>query len=649
MKTHRKDIDGLRAIAILLVVFYHLGAGFAATGFIGVDVFFVISGFLITQHILSDIQHSKFSLKAFYLKRLRRIFPALIFVLFVTTIAAYLFLLPKPLVHYSDSMLHALFISSNFYFHQIQQNYFAPDADELPLLHTWTLGVEEQFYIIWPLLLLVIIHFFRQRGALIFTILFCAASFTCYYVSRSGAPGLYYLPTTRAFELLIGALLAMHWTQLRTYSAPWLNHLFSMIGIASIVYAGCFLQISDYPSFYILLPCLGAALLIYAGGGENKAIGNQILSNRLLVFIGLISYSLYLWHWPFIAFAHVLLIPIDFQIASAIFIVSFLLAVLTWYFIEQPFRFNEKYKAMFLKILGLYILFAIGISVLFHLAPYVAFNLKSRQAYEIEENFAGPFVNCIDGDLSSTKSSEISCSIGNTSLNKDEVLIVGDSHAMSEVGMLNVWLKDRNLKGYVATKSGTVFISGNIPEWNDPIVPNKMARNKTLESIIQSGHYKYVVMGAFWGHYPNSRWGTTSTPETTNNYSILETGLENATKLIIKAGSTPIIIMDFPILSSGTMPFCGFTKFTTPEPCSINQASVLQEQNQTRNIIFKLKKQYPQIVLIDFTTIICDQGQCKTSIQGIPLYQGGGHLNYPGSTLIGQLYLKKYGNPFPIP
>ena len=185
-KNYRRDIDGLRALSVLLVVFYHIGVKFVHAGFIGVDVFFVISGFLITDHICRDIEKGCFSLKKFYMRRMRRILPALIVVLFFTTLAAYFFLLPSDLKHYFDSLIATLLSVSNFYFWKfIHLGYFSTDARVIPLLHTWSLGVEEQFYLVWPFLLIVLFKLFPNRKHILFTIiLLTLCSFFTYYFFR---------------------------------------------------------------------------------------------------------------------------------------------------------------------------------------------------------------------------------------------------------------------------------------------------------------------------------------------------------------------------------------------------------------------------------------------------------------------------------
>jgi peptidoglycan/LPS O-acetylase OafA/YrhL len=191
----RRDINGLRGLAVLLVIFYHLGISFVPAGFVGVDVFFVISGFLITSHLLRDFNQGHFSLKYFYLRRMRRILPALLVVLLVTTVAAFVLLFNEDLVSYGQTLVAALLSYSNLYFlNHIHFGYFATDATVIPLLHTWSLGVEEQFYIVWPLLLMALYRVKSQRFLLPLSVLLGVLSFALYYGQRGNLPFVYFMP-----------------------------------------------------------------------------------------------------------------------------------------------------------------------------------------------------------------------------------------------------------------------------------------------------------------------------------------------------------------------------------------------------------------------------------------------------------------------
>jgi len=333
---YRGDIDGLRAIAVLGVMAFHLGVARIPGGFVGVDVFFVVSGYLITGLLAADLENSSFSLARFYERRIRRIAPVLVVVLAATTTAAAAVLYPAPFRDYGDSLLAATLSASNFYF-WLNSNYFAPSAAELPLLHTWSLAVEEQFYLVFPLMLAAL-HKLPRRGMLLVLAALAAASFAASAIqARTDSAAAFYLPHSRAWELGLGALLALKAAP--RLKAPRLASPLGLLGLALI--AASMLKLNaatPFPGAAALAPCLGAALVIYAG--ECGGLIARLLSWRPLAFVGLISYSLYLWHWPLIALTRIATGAEDLTHVqqAAIAGLSLVLATLSWRYVEQPFR-----------------------------------------------------------------------------------------------------------------------------------------------------------------------------------------------------------------------------------------------------------------------------------------------------------------------
>jgi peptidoglycan/LPS O-acetylase OafA/YrhL len=345
---YRPDIDGLRAVAVIVVLAFHIGLSRFSGGFVGVDVFFVISGYLISSIILADIDASRFTIKAFYERRIRRIFPALFAMLAVSSVVAYIYLLPSELVDYAKSMLAATGSASNLYFWQ-HSGYFESPLSK-PLLHTWSLAVEEQFYLSFPLILLLVRRFFphRLRTAVIL-LFFVSLVISCVIAVRNPKTA-FYMPYTRAWELLLGTLLSLR--IFPRLESPWLRNTATLAGLGMILWSVLFYTHDTvFPGLSALLPCVGSGLIIWAGEAGTSLVG-LLLSWRPVVFIGLISYSLYLWHWPIIVLrsmgmlmgvsainlghwaffsAHRLDMLIDIGI-------SFVLAVLSWKFVEGPFR-----------------------------------------------------------------------------------------------------------------------------------------------------------------------------------------------------------------------------------------------------------------------------------------------------------------------
>ena len=336
---YRPDIDGLRAIAVLPVVFYHAGLPGFSGGFVGVDVFFVISGYLITGILWREIAQNDMSILRFYERRARRILPALLAVILFATIGAVFILTPEELSNFAASVIGSTFFVQNFVLHA-QAGYFDAASETKPLLHIWSLAVEEQFYIFFPLALLAAARFMRRNGILILLALAAITSFglSVWLVERSPAFNFYMLPP-RAWELLAGSLLAIAGTT--AVASPRARDVGSVLGLLAILLP-VYLYSADtpFPSYTAAPAVLGASALIWAG--PHSLVG-RMLAWRPLVFIGLISYSLYLWHWPLIAF-HSLVFPGEKQLTHGLILVglSLVLATASWRFVEQPFRAGGK-------------------------------------------------------------------------------------------------------------------------------------------------------------------------------------------------------------------------------------------------------------------------------------------------------------------
>ncbi|MEP1472097.1 MAG: acyltransferase family protein [Halieaceae bacterium] len=331
--TYRPDIDGLRAVAVILVLLWHLDVGWLSGGFVGVDVFFVISGYLITRLITNEINNTgSFSLPRFYLRRLRRLYPALLATLGASFVAGAILLSPSDLQRFSGATLAAAFSLSNLYFWR-ESGYFDLSAESKPLLHTWSLGVEEQFYLLWPWLLVLLA---LPRPKWVTPIGLLATGVASLYAIRFLSPdAAFFLTPFRAFEFVIGGLLV--WTKPATGKLRPAAELALPLGIVMILLAATsFDGNTDFPGINTLLPCIGAALIIWA---SNPPYLGRVLNNRLFVGIGLISYSMYLVHWPLITFwKYYTLSDLSVVDKSILALGTVLLSILSYRWIELPFR-----------------------------------------------------------------------------------------------------------------------------------------------------------------------------------------------------------------------------------------------------------------------------------------------------------------------
>lgn len=338
----RADIEGLRALAVVAVLAFHNGwATTFSGGFVGVDVFFVISGYLITRNILSRAERGSFSFRDFYIRRARRLLPALYLTVFLTVAIGTVVASPVDLRHIGESAIATIFSVSNVYFWN-QSGYFDSAAIQKPLLHTWSLAVEEQFYLVWPLVVVFLSRYFRNRryhAVAVLVLLGALSVWATEYALRTDASGAFYLTPYRIGEFALGAICA--WLPIRKPLPGAAREALALLGLGLILYAVFRItEATRFPGLMALVPCVGAALLIYFG---DSKVAKLVLANRLAVGIGRISYSLYLAHWPVYVFFRQWRGGEPGMAASmGISAISLLLAMAMYRYIEQPFRIRGQ-------------------------------------------------------------------------------------------------------------------------------------------------------------------------------------------------------------------------------------------------------------------------------------------------------------------
>lgn len=333
---YRAEIDGLRALAVIPVVLFHAGIVGFDGGFVGVDIFFVISGYLITSIILSDQKKQRFTLAGFYARRARRILPALMTVVLLSTVAAWYLLLPIELVDYGKSLASVGVFASNVLF-WAQSDYFAPTSEFIPLLHTWSLAVEEQFYLIFPVFMIGTIAWVKSKRMLVLIIVAIMSLVFCEWAWRYAPEANFFLVPSRLWELLVGVFCAFYLQKPKEHTKM-IKQLGSIAGLLVLLFAIIFFDKSiPFPSVYALLPVLGTGMVILFTD-KNTFVG-QLLSLPIIVGIGLISYSAYLWHQPLFVFAR--LNSLDELSVTALLglsVLAFLMAYISWRWVEKPFR-----------------------------------------------------------------------------------------------------------------------------------------------------------------------------------------------------------------------------------------------------------------------------------------------------------------------
>ncbi|MFQ3217660.1 acyltransferase family protein, partial [Paraperlucidibaca sp.] len=338
---YRREIDGLRAVAVLPVILFHAGFDTFSGGFVGVDIFFVISGYLISTIIISELQNEKFSIVNFYERRARRILPALFFVMLSCIPFAYFWLTPSDLKDFAQSLISVSVFSSNILFWR-ESGYFDAAAELKPLLHTWSLAVEEQYYVIFPLFLMAFWGGGKRLIVTLLTIAFLVSIALAEWASLVKPSAAFFLLPTRVWELLIGVFSAFYLSKMNRYRfSKCFSEFFGWLGLILIAYSILiYSESTPFPGIYALVPTIGAALVILFA--EKETFVARFLGNKLFVGIGLISYSAYLWHQPLFAFARQRsLLELDELVLLALVALSLLLAYFSWRFIEYPFRSKD--------------------------------------------------------------------------------------------------------------------------------------------------------------------------------------------------------------------------------------------------------------------------------------------------------------------
>ncbi|UFW51637.1 MULTISPECIES: acyltransferase family protein [Bradyrhizobium] len=490
---YRADIDGLRAVAVLPVLFFHAGVPYFSGGFVGVDVFFVISGYVITKGLRAEIESGHFSIAGFYERRFRRIFPALVATLCLTFAAALFLLLPQELVDLSNSLIASVLSVSNIYFWR-SSSYFDASSLFRPLLHTWSLSVEEQFYILMPLSMAASRYFFERTWRYLFWPVLLLSLLLSISATYTAPTANFYLLPTRAWEILLGAMLVL---TPPPRPAPWLAELLAAAGLALIGF--CVFSYSDatpFPGVSALLPCIGSFLVIFAGADNATRVG-RILSVRPLVLVGLISYSLYLVHWPITVMMRYYLLQ-NPQALQVLFIIvaSFVLAILSWRFIETPFRRGGAAmtrKAVFASwgtaVAFLVILGSVGTLSAGFPARFPDMQVAAAAGPGLWRNG----VCFLDGSQTFDKWDAKKCAL--THGYSENVLLWGDSFAAHYVPGIIAYGTQLNANIYQYTAAGCPPVL----KYYSYKLPNCQAFNAHALEIIKQLGIRKVILSARWG------------------------------------------------------------------------------------------------------------------------------------------------------
>lgn len=546
---YRPDIDGLRAIAVTSVVLFHTGIATLQGGFAGVDIFFVISGFLIGAIIYRGVKDGSFSFATFYARRARRIAPALLVVTCCTIVASIMLLSPAELREASLSGATALIGVSNIRFWK-SLDYFSPTAETDPFLMTWSLGVEEQFYIFFPFVVLMAHRLKGGRFAALVALL-CVASFVLCAISSFQVPAFaFYLLPARAWELGVGVLLAIYVTSGRRLPAGRVAEAISAVSAAMLM--GSLLFITDqmrWPGFVAALPVFATVGLIAT---PSAAFNRIVLSARPVVFVGLISYSWYLWHWPVFTLLRVSAItPPAVEVMLVATMASFVLAILSWWLVERPFRrvvlpnfqVNIRYAAALAIVAGTGFAIALGNGVPFEVAPQVR---DVDRAVAETRRFP-----CLAGGIDIPNFRSCVREVAG----KPTIAIIGDSHAAALAPGITDLARDQGWGSAVLTKSSCRPLRGvTVVKDDDPAYRRQCAKFMTtaLDWAAADDRVTTVILSGLWTGpitNPKERYQRIGGQEG-DDQDLLIAGVSDAVRALRAAGKSVIVMEDAPYWES---------------------------------------------------------------------------------------------------
>lgn len=622
--SYRRDIDGLRAVAVLSVVLYHLGVGAVSGGFVGVDVFFVISGFLITGILYREFKEGAFSYGSFYERRIRRLLPALAVMLLVTAIPAWLLLLPEDYKLFTEAQALSVIFLANIHFWN-KTDYFNDTVENIPLLHTWSLAVEEQFYLLFPPILLLLLRFVPARvGLALAGLALLSLLGTEHALSRSPESA-FYLVHLRAWELLAGSLLATGC--IPALRRQWLREWLALAGLA-LVLASVFIldKQSRFPGVTALPAVLGSVMIIHSGKGAGTRV-SRLLSLRLMVFIGLISYSLYLWHWPLFVFASYYLIePFSATQQVALLFIACLIGWLSWRFVEQPFRqpVGVLSRRRFFRNAGAVALLLIVVA----LPGAVTDGAPKRMPDEVlalddvsEERI--PFRSPCFGLTPQEVDSEQVCSLGAN--HAVEFLLWGDSHALALAHGVDLAGKAEGVGGAFVGRSACPPVLGS-REFRASNTSCRDFNTSVTEYLARHPNIRHVLLVAYWSHYQPSL--SSDAREQRDSFA---SGLERTLELL-KEKEVRVTIVDQVPSAQRHVPsiMARSLYFGRDLDMRVPLKNHQQQMKPFRELLSQLRGNH-NFEVVSLDSLFCGESLCEVQAGGYPYYRDDHHLSRLGA------------------
>ncbi|NGN43272.1 acyltransferase [Mesorhizobium sp. CGMCC 1.15528] len=631
---YRADIDGLRAVAVLSVLFYHYGFSALSGGFTGVDVFFVISGFVITAALAKEVDADRFSLVEFYNRRIRRIVPALLLVLLVSMVVGYFILVPGDYEDLGRSSIYSAFGAANFYF-LWHTGYFDQAAEMQPLLHMWSLGVEEQFYLVWPLALAAMAYIFRKskRAIAAFLGLLIAISLgLAIYTVEKNPSVAFYMLHTRAWELALGALLVFLPKQENRLAAE----ASGLLGVGLIAYGMLALSENDpFPGLNALYPCVGAALIIWPKVGDTFVA--RVLSLRPVVFIGLISYSLYLWHWPILVFFRNYANGAAPTAGEALALIALVgvVSYASWRYVEKPLRKPRKplivigtgaVSMLATACLGLVLISTAGF---LNRLPPAAMPMRSVEVmweWNCPQNIKTPGLG-----------NKPLCVLGAPWAKAERKGILwGDSHVLHFAPLLDLAARRQNV-ALVVWHACPPFIDNEVVKRlvrNDPAYSSECAESR-MQALkwMKDNDADIAVLAASWSLIPGTLYQ--QSPERRNakrGAELMRAGLLKTIKDIDPKERSVVILSDVPPFEKNPS-FCAFSRVSglLRRPCKdrdliITEADMHKRQGATDRVLREVVARNKGASLVAVDDGLCENGRCHSFIGDEFIYRDNNHI-----------------------
>jgi peptidoglycan/LPS O-acetylase OafA/YrhL len=616
----------LRALAVVPVILFHAGFELFSGGFVGVDVFFVISGYLITTILIEDLENQRFSLVNFYERRARRILPALFFVMFVCIPFAWMWMLPSQMKDFSQSLVAVSLFASNILFWR-ESGYFAAVAEEKPLLHTWSLAVEEQYYVLFPIFLILAWRFGKSRVFWMIVVMAAISLLLSEWGWRNRATANFYLAPTRAWELFAGSIAAF----IVQKQGVQKNNLLATCGLAAVIFSIFFYdETTPFPSVYALVPVLGVVLLVlYA---DKETLAAKVLSTKGFVRVGLISYSAYLWHQPLFAFAKIRLFEPTASILIILCITSIALAYLTWRYVETPFRGNQSLLNSQVSVFATSIIF-LGSFALVGMVGRINNGYEASSKSRLELSTLAERISVNHG-ISSACEGAFILSNDCASSNTPEVLLWGDSFAMHLYQGINASADAIKLRQITTSSCSPIigisrinFSDNKGYEWAERCIDfnNNAFRwlesNKSVQFVVLSSPFDWIDSEDFI-----TEDGRIHNPD----IEFILSKFKQTVEMINNLGVGVVVVSPTP-RSGRNIGNCLVKKYQyrTSLDCDFNYS----EATYAHDFIKKVSSFSPVYWLYKD---ICKSEKCFAETSGVFVYRDTGHLSKEGSAFLGR-------------